>query len=128
MGAKKKSSPGIEMPLMSASRISSSPSIASKSKTSVSVLPSMDTVNVTSRSEETLLVRSQGRIRNLGAIDYRIPTSKDLPLELISAAIERLIRLGQIEAESPARSLRGRKTDDARRKARTRDSTSLAVP
>ena len=29
-----------------------------------------------------------GRVRNLGAIDYRIPTSKDLPLELISEQIE----------------------------------------
>ena len=29
-----------------------------------------------------------GRIRNLGAIDYKIPTSKDLPLEIISATIE----------------------------------------
>ena len=29
-----------------------------------------------------------GRIRNLGAIDYRIPTSMDLPLEMISATIE----------------------------------------
>jgi CO/xanthine dehydrogenase Mo-binding subunit len=29
-----------------------------------------------------------GRIRNLGAIDYRIPTSMDLPLELHSEAIE----------------------------------------
>jgi CO/xanthine dehydrogenase Mo-binding subunit len=29
-----------------------------------------------------------GRIRNLGAIDYRIPTSMDLPLELLSEAIE----------------------------------------
>jgi CO/xanthine dehydrogenase Mo-binding subunit len=29
-----------------------------------------------------------GRIRNLGAIDYRIPTSMDLPLELISEIVE----------------------------------------
>jgi len=29
-----------------------------------------------------------GRVRNLGAIDYRIPTSKDLPLELISEQVE----------------------------------------
>jgi CO/xanthine dehydrogenase Mo-binding subunit len=29
-----------------------------------------------------------GRVRNLGAIDYRIPTSKDLPLELVSEQIE----------------------------------------
>jgi CO/xanthine dehydrogenase Mo-binding subunit len=29
-----------------------------------------------------------GRIRNLGAIDYRIPTSMDLPLEMVSATVE----------------------------------------
>lgn len=29
-----------------------------------------------------------GRIRNLGAIDYRIPTSMDLPLEMLSDTIE----------------------------------------
>ena len=29
-----------------------------------------------------------GRIRNLGAIDYRIPTSMDLPLEMHSAIVE----------------------------------------
>jgi CO/xanthine dehydrogenase Mo-binding subunit len=29
-----------------------------------------------------------GRIRNLGAIDYRIPTSLDLPLEMRSASVE----------------------------------------
>jgi CO/xanthine dehydrogenase Mo-binding subunit len=29
-----------------------------------------------------------GRIRNLGAIDYRIPTSMDLPLETASDMIE----------------------------------------
>ena len=29
-----------------------------------------------------------GRLRNLGAIDYRIPTSMDLPLEMTSDAIE----------------------------------------
>ncbi|MGQ0607849.1 MAG: xanthine dehydrogenase family protein molybdopterin-binding subunit, partial [Chloroflexota bacterium] len=29
-----------------------------------------------------------GRIRNLGAIDYRIPTSKDLPLEILSEIVE----------------------------------------
>jgi CO/xanthine dehydrogenase Mo-binding subunit len=29
-----------------------------------------------------------GRIRNLGAIDYRIPTSMDLPLELHSETVE----------------------------------------
>jgi len=30
----------------------------------------------------------EGRIRNLGAIDYRIPTSMDLPLELYSEFVE----------------------------------------
>ena len=29
-----------------------------------------------------------GRIRNLGAIDYRIPTSMDLPLEIVSEIVE----------------------------------------
>ena len=29
-----------------------------------------------------------GRIRNLGAIDYRIPTSMDLPLQLVSDMVE----------------------------------------
>ena len=29
-----------------------------------------------------------GRIRNLGAIDYRIPTSMDLPLEMVSEVVE----------------------------------------
>jgi CO/xanthine dehydrogenase Mo-binding subunit len=29
-----------------------------------------------------------GRIRNLGAIDYRIPTSMDLPLEMVSDVVE----------------------------------------
>ncbi len=29
-----------------------------------------------------------GRVRNLGAVDYRIPTSMDLPLEMISEVIE----------------------------------------
>jgi CO/xanthine dehydrogenase Mo-binding subunit len=29
-----------------------------------------------------------GRVRNLGAIDYRIPTSMDLPLELHSEVVE----------------------------------------
>jgi CO/xanthine dehydrogenase Mo-binding subunit len=37
---------------------------------------------------EQLLIDDHGRIRNLGALDYRIPTFKDVPVELISAAIE----------------------------------------
>ncbi|MGH2512670.1 MAG: xanthine dehydrogenase family protein molybdopterin-binding subunit, partial [Candidatus Limnocylindrales bacterium] len=37
---------------------------------------------------EHFIYDDAGRIRNLGAIDYRIPTSMDLPLELISATIE----------------------------------------
>jgi CO/xanthine dehydrogenase Mo-binding subunit len=37
---------------------------------------------------EQLLLDEHGRIRNLGALDYRIPTFKDVPLELISAAVE----------------------------------------
>ncbi len=37
---------------------------------------------------EHYIYDEKGRIRNLGAIDYRIPTSMDLPLELVSEAIE----------------------------------------
>lgn len=37
---------------------------------------------------EQIILDESGRIRNLGAIDYRIPTSKDLPLELRSASVE----------------------------------------
>ena len=37
---------------------------------------------------EHIILDEEGRIRNLGAIDYRIPTSMDLPHELVSASIE----------------------------------------
>jgi CO/xanthine dehydrogenase Mo-binding subunit len=37
---------------------------------------------------EQLVFDEAGRIRNLGAIDYRIPTSLDLPLEMRSASVE----------------------------------------
>ena len=37
---------------------------------------------------EGIILDEEGRIRNLGAIDYRIPTSLDLPTELVSASIE----------------------------------------
>lgn len=37
---------------------------------------------------EQLLIDDHGRIRNLGALDYRIPTFNDVPLELVTAAIE----------------------------------------
>ncbi|MBP1704910.1 MAG: Xanthine dehydrogenase, molybdenum binding subunit apoprotein [Chloroflexi bacterium] len=37
---------------------------------------------------EHYIYDDEGRIRNLGAIDYRIPTSMDLPLELHSDVIE----------------------------------------
>ena len=37
---------------------------------------------------EHIILDEEGRIRNLGAIDYRIPTSLDLPHELVSASIE----------------------------------------
>lgn len=37
---------------------------------------------------EHLLLDEAGRIRNLGALDYRIPTTKDLPLEMRSIVIE----------------------------------------
>jgi CO/xanthine dehydrogenase Mo-binding subunit len=37
---------------------------------------------------EHLILDEEGRIRNLGAIDYRIPTSMDLPGEMVGASIE----------------------------------------
>ena len=37
---------------------------------------------------EHYIYDDRGRLRNLGAIDYRIPTSMDLPLEMTSDAIE----------------------------------------
>jgi CO/xanthine dehydrogenase Mo-binding subunit len=37
---------------------------------------------------EHYIFDDKGRIRNLGAIDYRIPTSMDLPLEMHSAIVE----------------------------------------
>jgi CO/xanthine dehydrogenase Mo-binding subunit len=37
---------------------------------------------------EHILLDESGRIRNLGALDYRIPTSKDLPLEMQSLVVE----------------------------------------
>lgn len=37
---------------------------------------------------EQLLLDEHGRIRNLGALDYRIPTFKDVPVELITGAVE----------------------------------------
>ena len=37
---------------------------------------------------EHYIFDERGRIRNLGAIDYRIPTSMDLPLELHSEMVE----------------------------------------
>ena len=37
---------------------------------------------------EQLLLDSHGRIRNLGALDYRIPTIEDIPAELHSFLIE----------------------------------------
>ena len=37
---------------------------------------------------EHFIYDEAGRIRNLGAIDYRIPTAKDLPLEILSDVIE----------------------------------------
>jgi CO/xanthine dehydrogenase Mo-binding subunit len=37
---------------------------------------------------EHIILDEEGRIRNLGAIDYRIPTSLDLPRQLVSASIE----------------------------------------
>ncbi len=37
---------------------------------------------------EHYIFDDEGRIRNLGAIDYRIPTSMDLPLEIVSDMVE----------------------------------------
>jgi CO/xanthine dehydrogenase Mo-binding subunit len=37
---------------------------------------------------EHVLLDGSGRIRNLGALDYRIPTSMDLPLEMHSLVVE----------------------------------------
>jgi CO/xanthine dehydrogenase Mo-binding subunit len=37
---------------------------------------------------EHMLLDDSGRIRNLGALDYRIPTTKDLPLEMQSLVVE----------------------------------------
>ena len=37
---------------------------------------------------EHLILDERGVIRNLGALDYRIPTTKDLPLELIALTVE----------------------------------------
>jgi len=37
---------------------------------------------------EHYIFDERGRVRNLGAIDYRIPTSMDLPVELASEAVE----------------------------------------
>jgi CO/xanthine dehydrogenase Mo-binding subunit len=37
---------------------------------------------------EHYILDETGRIRNLGAIDYRIPTSMDLPLEMASDVVE----------------------------------------
>ena len=37
---------------------------------------------------EHYIYDEKGRIRNLGAIDYRIPTSMDLPLEFLSETVE----------------------------------------
>jgi CO/xanthine dehydrogenase Mo-binding subunit len=37
---------------------------------------------------EHILLDAEGRIRNLGALDYRVPTTKDVPLELHSSLVE----------------------------------------
>jgi CO/xanthine dehydrogenase Mo-binding subunit len=37
---------------------------------------------------EQYIYDDHGRVRNLGAIDYRIPTSMDLPREMVSEIIE----------------------------------------
>jgi CO/xanthine dehydrogenase Mo-binding subunit len=37
---------------------------------------------------EQVMLDEAGRIRNLGALDYRIPTTKDMPVELSALAVE----------------------------------------
>ena len=37
---------------------------------------------------EHLILDEHGLIRNLGALDYRIPTTKDMPVELIALTVE----------------------------------------
>ena len=37
---------------------------------------------------EHFILDGTGRIRNLGALDYRIPTTKDVPLDLRALAVE----------------------------------------
>jgi len=37
---------------------------------------------------EHLILDERGRIRNLGALDYRIPTTKDMPKEVVSLVVE----------------------------------------
>jgi CO/xanthine dehydrogenase Mo-binding subunit len=37
---------------------------------------------------EHLILDDHGRIRNLGALDYRIPTTKDIPLEMHTILVE----------------------------------------
>jgi CO/xanthine dehydrogenase Mo-binding subunit len=37
---------------------------------------------------EHVILDESGRIQNLGALDYRIPTTKDLPLEMESLTVE----------------------------------------
>jgi CO/xanthine dehydrogenase Mo-binding subunit len=37
---------------------------------------------------EQIILDDRGRIRNLGALDYRIPTTKDVPLVLEALSVE----------------------------------------
>jgi CO/xanthine dehydrogenase Mo-binding subunit len=37
---------------------------------------------------EHIILDSDGRIRNLGALDYRIPTTKDVPVALEALSVE----------------------------------------
>ncbi len=52
---------------------------------------------------EHLVFDETGRIRNLGAIDYRIPTSLDLPLEMRSARVENGDGPGAVRCEGDER-------------------------
>jgi len=38
--------------------------------------------------EQLIFDETTGRIQNLGALDYRIPTTKDVPLEMASLVVE----------------------------------------
>ena len=65
---------------------------------------------------EHYILDEAGRIRNLGAIDYRIPTSMDLPLAMESAIDRERRRARAVRREGHER--RGPAADRARRRGR----------